>query len=53
MQVNSNDERMSVVRQGDHRGDGRFSLFRGMRYAPTYAGLAGRDLTPKGTLEAN
>lgn len=51
-QVNSDDERVSVVRQGNHRGEGRFSLFRGMRYAPTYAGLAGRDLTPKGTLEA-
>jgi hypothetical protein len=38
--------------QVNHRGEGRFSLFRGMRYAPTYAGLAGRDLTPKGTLEA-
>jgi hypothetical protein len=50
-QVNGDDERWSSVRQGGHRGEGRFSLFRGMRYAPTYAGLQGRDMTPKGTLE--
>jgi hypothetical protein len=50
--ANGDSERNSRVRQGDPRGEGRFSLFRGMRYAPTYAGLAGRDLTPGGFLEA-
>lgn len=51
--VNSSEESFSRVRQGDHRGTGRFSLFRGMRYAPNYAGLAGRDLSPAGVLEAD
>jgi len=40
------------VRQGDHRGGGRFGLFRGFRYSPSYAGLAGRDLTPQGFMES-
>lgn len=50
--VNSDDERASSVRQGDHRGGGRFGLFRGFRYSPSYAGLAGRDLTPQGFMES-
>jgi hypothetical protein len=27
------------------------AVFRAYRCAPTYAGLAGKDLTPRGTLE--
>jgi len=29
------------------------AVFRVRRYAPDYAGLAGRDLTPKGTIETD
>jgi len=42
----------AVVRQGDQRVDGRFYLFTALRYPPDYPGLRGKDLTPKGRLEA-
>ncbi len=35
----------------DTKGEGMNAVFKARRYAPDYAGLAGRDLTPKGPVE--
>ncbi len=37
--------------QGDTRPEFGLGVFRAIRYAPDYPGLAGRDLTPRGPLE--
>ena len=43
---------VAFTRQGDQRIAGRYSLFRALRYADDYAGLAGRSLPTGRALEA-
>lgn len=45
------DTALALVRQGDQRVAGRFSLFRMLRYTPDYAAFKNRNMTPNHYLE--
>eukprot|EP00593_Proboscia_inermis_P012819 CAMPEP_0171325778 /NCGR_PEP_ID=MMETSP0816-20121228/117024_1 /TAXON_ID=420281 /ORGANISM="Proboscia inermis, Strain CCAP1064/1" /LENGTH=370 /DNA_ID=CAMNT_0011825049 /DNA_START=1119 /DNA_END=2232 /DNA_ORIENTATION=- len=51
VQTVNGGEAECVVRQGEQRAEGRYSLFTFRRYPTTFAAFAGRDLTPCRHLE--